>query len=354
MTTPHPTWGALLLADPSPCLRWLVLTELLHRPEDDVEVRELADLRHSDGYVAQLTRLQRNDGSWRAIDVGSAGQSGELVATSYALMQLGYRGLNAQDPVVQKGAAYLYSQQKEDGSWPLEGQSWPGRIDRDRESEGYAMIPLQTAVPLRALASCGFAVDPQAEWAYDWLISKRLPDGTWPTGLASGSLGGVAGYRRIAHSRWGCRTNTTAALIGLALHPQRRNSPAARRALDLLLGREAQETHALGVEVARLVGAEEMHGALTYFARYDVALMLDLCWRVGAIESDPRVANLVSFVRDQRGPFGLWKCHVRPQASRWLSFDLLRSLSHLLGSSDWISLEPRTPFAPYPKRPRRY
>jgi hypothetical protein len=354
VTTAHPTWAALLLADPSPCLRWLVLTELLHRPEDDAEVRELAELRHSDGQIARLTALQRDDGSWPASGVGSAGQSNHLVATSYALMQFGYRGLNAQDLVVRRGAAYLFSKQRDDGSWPLEGQSWPGGIDRDRESESYSMIPLQTAVPLRALASCGFALDPQAERAYDWLVSKRLPDGAWPTGLASGSLGGVAGYRRIAHSRWGCRTNTTAALICLALHPQHRNSPAARRALDLLLGREAQEPHALGVEVARLAGAEEMRGALTYFARYDAALMLDLCGRVGANPSDPRVADLVSFVREQQGPFGLWECHVRPQASRWLSFDLLRSLFHLLGSSDWISLEPRTPFVPYPKRPRRY
>ena len=30
------TWAPLLLADPSPCLRWLVLTQLLARPEDDL------------------------------------------------------------------------------------------------------------------------------------------------------------------------------------------------------------------------------------------------------------------------------------------------------------------------------
>jgi hypothetical protein len=276
------------------------------------------------------------------------------VGTSYALMQLGYRGLDAQDQAVQRGAAYLFSQQREDGSWPLEGMSWPGRIDRERESEGYAMIPLQTAIPLRALASCGFASDPRAELAYEWLLAQRLPDGAWPTGLASGSLGGVAGYRRLAHSRWGCRTNTTAALICLALHPQRRTGPPARRALDLLLAGETREAHALGGEVARLVGAEEMRGGLTYFARTDAALVLDLCWRVGASHNDPRVAGLVQFVRDQQGPFGLWEYPAQPQVSRWLSFDLLRSLSRLDPSSDWISLEPRTPFAPYPRRPRRY
>ena len=30
---------------------------------------------------------------------------------------------------------------------------------------------------------------------------------------------GAAGYRRLAHSKFGCRTNTTAAVGALALHP---------------------------------------------------------------------------------------------------------------------------------------
>ena len=38
------TWAPLLLADPSPCLRWLVLTQLLDRAEDDPEVQELRDV----------------------------------------------------------------------------------------------------------------------------------------------------------------------------------------------------------------------------------------------------------------------------------------------------------------------
>ena len=38
------TWAPLLLADPSPCLRWLVLTQLLARGEDDPEVRGVGRL----------------------------------------------------------------------------------------------------------------------------------------------------------------------------------------------------------------------------------------------------------------------------------------------------------------------
>jgi hypothetical protein len=341
------TWIPLLLADPSPCLRLLVLRELLGRPDDGAEVRELVGLREADPLIADLFRLQAEDGSWRSVDLGRTARTGHEVATAHALMRLGYLGFGPEHPAVQRGAAYLFSQQQEDGSWPLPTL-------REGEAEGYQMIPLQTAIPLRGLAACGYATDPRSERAYEWLLARRLEDGAWPTGIASGNYGGVAGYRRLAHSRWGCRSNTTGVLICLALHPERRTSPEAHRALDLLLARETRERHALGFEVARLIGAEPARGVFTYFARFDLALVLDLCWRVGASREDERIAELVEFVCQQQGLYGLWEYTPRPQASRWVTFDLLRSLSRLDETTDWLSLEPRTPFRAYAGRARRY
>jgi hypothetical protein len=339
------TWAALLLADPSPCLRLLVLRELLGRPADDAELREVAGLREQDPLVADLLGLQEPDGSWRQTDLALRG--GTLRSTSLALARLGYLGFDSDHPAIQRGAEYVFSLQQEDGSWPL-----PDTGEEVERREGYSMIPLQTALPLQGLSACGYATDPRVERAYDWLLVQRLPDGAWPTGIASGAYGRVAGYRRLARSRWGCRSNTTGALICLAHHPRRCAGSEARRTLDLLLGRETRETHPLGFEVARLIGAEPARGFLTYYARFDLALVLDLCWRVGANRDDERVAELAAFVQGIQGPYGLWEYGPRPQASRWVTFDLLRSLSRLEGgdgrSTDWLSLEPRTPFQPYP------
>ena len=341
------TWAPLLLADPSPCLRLLVLRELLGRPEDDPEVRELAGLRDTDPIVAELLTLQESDGSWRAVDAAS--RQGKLRGTSLALTRLGYLGFSPDCRAVRRGAEYLFSLQREDGAWPLL-DAW----DEEGEREGYSMVPLQTALPLRGLAACGYATDPRAERAYDWLLAQRLEDGAWPTGIASGNYGYVAGYRRLAHSRWGCRSNTTGALSCLAYHPARRSGPEARRALDLLLGRETRERHTLGFEVARLIGVERARGFLTYYARFDLAFVLNLCWRTGASQEDERIAELIEFVQELQGPFGLWEYTPRPQASRWVTFDLLRSLSHLDEAAGWLGLEPRTPFQAYARRVRRY
>lgn len=347
------TWAPLLLADPSPLLRLRVLRDLLHRPAEDVEVRELTGLSASDPLVARLLADQQPDGSWPRGLQDDTSASTPVLATALALMRLGYLGLDATHGAVRRGAEYLFSQQRADGAWPLADNREEGT-----GREGYAVMPVQTSLPLRGLAACGYACDPRAERAYAWLLAQRLEDGAWPTGIASSGVNGyVAGYRKMPHSRWGCRANTTAALVCLALHPERRRGAEARRALDLLLGRETREEYPLGFEVARMIGVEPSHGFLTFYARFDLALLLDLCARVGVSREDERAAELANFVRGLQGPYGLWEYAPRQQASRWLTFDLLRSLAALEnggGGEKWISLEPRTPFQTYPKKQKRY
>lgn len=127
----------------------------------------------------------------------------------------------------------------------------------------------------------------------------------------------------------------------------------ARRALDLLLARETLDAHVLGFEVARTIGVEQARGFLTYFARFDLGLILELCWRIGATLEDERIQTIVKFVQDLQNQYGLWE-YTNPQASRWVTFDLLRSLSHLDEKGDWISLEPRTSFEGYSRIQKRY
>ncbi|MHB9033060.1 MAG: hypothetical protein ACYC6L_08430 [Anaerolineae bacterium] len=343
------TWVPLLLADPSPCLRWLVLRDLLHRPGDDHELAELASLRTDDPLIADLVSRQHADGSWQAGDPAWMGQGSRIQATALALHRLGYLGLTGSFPAVQRGAEFLFSLQRADGAWPQSDEDEVEESDR-----GYSMRPLQTSLPLRGLAACGYSTDPRAEHAYEWLLAQRLEDGAWPTGISAGTYGRVAGYSRLAHSRWGYRSNTTGALLCLALHPARCTSPAAQRALDLLLGRETQEAHTLGYDSARLLGFEPAHGFTTFYARYDLAQILDLAGRVGATLADERVAGMLAFVNGLQNPYGLWSYPARPQANRWVTFDLLRSLSRLKEEGNWFSFEPRTPFRAYPRQKQRY
>ena len=347
------TWAPLLLADPSPCLRLRILRDLLSRPENDSEVEELKSIYLDDPLARRFLELQNEDGSFRSGE-GGGGLLGPARLTAQALMGLGYLGLGADHPAVLRGAEYLFSQQQADGSFPLVSQGVlldGGKVDEEIK---YHMIPLQTALPLLGLAWAGFAEDERTEQAYEWLLAEELPGGGWPSGRHADQYVFAGGYRRLTHSKFGCRTNTTAAISALALHPQRRKSRPAQRGLDLLLAHEGRQAANLGFEVARLVGFEPPRGAFTYFKRYDLAQVLDLSWRVGASLTDPRLAGMVEFVMELQGPYGLWEFERHPQASRWVTFDILRSLSRLDDGGDWLSMEPRTPFQAYPKRPSRY
>jgi hypothetical protein len=343
------TWIPLLLSDQSHCLRFLVLRDLLSRPVEDSEVQELMDFREKDPLAANILSLQNSEGAWTGGEVLGIVTRDKLRATAWALTRLGYLGFDSTHPRIRQGAEFLFSLQREDGAWP-----YPAEIDDPHEEEDGDTSSLQTAVPLRGLTMCGYATDSRAEKAYDWLLKQRLEDGAWPTGIVRGNYRFVGGYRRLAHSRLGCRTNTTMALICLAFHPEHRKSAAAQRGLDLLLGTNILEKQSLGFEITRMLGVERARGFISYFARFDIAVILDLCWRIGASRDDKRLNRFISFILEQQGPYGLWENSLHPQTSRWVTFDLFRSLSRLDESGDWISLEPETPFQKYPKMKRRH
>ena len=324
-----------LLSDPSPCLRYLVLTELCGLPMEHPEVAELASLRLQDPLIPRLENK-------------SVSQS----HLTQVLKRFACLGFDATNEGVAEAAEKLFSMQNKDGSWPI--KSAVETVEKDEDTKGYSMVPLQTAIPLAALAACGYTTDHRAERGYAWLFSQQLEDGSWPTGRASGIYGRVAGYRKLPHSRWGCRSNTTGVLVAMAGHPTYRRSVEARKGLDLLLGREKRETTNIGFEIARALGAEPTSGFFTYYARSDPGLVIELCRRFSISNDDPRVSRLLDFLLAERNPEGLWRYSNKPHVSRWVSFYILRSALGERDANSWIGTEPQTAFQEYNRSDRRW
>jgi hypothetical protein len=320
---------ALLLCDPAPSLRARVLRELVDAPPDDAELVDLVARRRAMAEVQLLMATETHD----------------LRELSWTLCRLAHLGFDRAEPGVARIAEALFDRQLANGSFPL------AAFGRSKSEPRYSMIPLQVALPLRGLAAVGYATDPRAERAYDWLLDQRLDDGAWPLGTAAGQPGYIAGYRRLPGSK-GCRVNTQAAIACLALHPERRRTPEARAALDLLLQRETRDEWALGTEIARLTGTDPVAGFITSYGRFDLAFILELASRIGASVDDPRVGDLVAFLGSRRGAAGLWEHPERPELGRWLTFEILLSLRRL-DAGDWAGGAPRLPFRPLVRGPRR-
>jgi len=342
------TWIPLLLADPSPSLRILVLKYLLNKPEHDEEIKQLREVQMEDPIIERTLKLQLDNGSWDAKTTGSITSVGNLQTTSQVLVMLAYLEVPFINEIIENAVEFIFSQQNDDGSWSLP------KIKEEGELVGYDMQPLQTIVPLEGIAAIGYAQDKRAERAYKWILNQRLKDGAWPVGISNGVYGGIAGYRSLAHSRWGCRSTTIGALNCLSYHPSRRVSNEAKSALDLVLSCETKAEHNLGFVISRMIGIEDSRGWITYYPRLDPAHLLNLCSKIQVSIEDERVKGLIDFVKNLQGENGLWECKLHPQANRWLTYDLLYSLKKLDNNIDWISHEPSTPFREYSKKLKRF
>jgi hypothetical protein len=309
----------LLLADPSPSLRFRALTELGDVATDDPEAAALPAAISASAEVKRALAVRPSD---------SAG-------LGYLLCRLAY--LRYDGPEVSEIAEQVFDRMQPDGSWPLWLDERPaagqdrGRGPRRPRSETYTAVPIQTALPLRGLAAVGHATDPRAERAYECLLRQRLDDGAWP-GDRKADLppSEVPGYRRLPGSS-GCRASTTAVVACLALHPVCRTSAITQMALGHLLAAATHEEWSLGWEVARLLGLEAPRGRFTFYARVDLAFLLDLATRCQTPASDARLSGLIDVLEARRGPFGLWEHAGHPQLSRWLTLDIDTSLQRLSG-----------------------
>ncbi len=297
-----PLTQALLLMDASAALRYRVLTELLGRPASERSTALLKSERES-----EIDDLLQHDGLRGTRDI------------AWRLCQLAHIGVDRRRARVRKLADALFARQRRDGSFPLADY-----MSGDR----YDSIPLQTAIPLRALAAVGYAQDPRAERAYEWLLGQRIADGSWPTGYAAGQLGYRADYRRLAGST-GCRANTVGALACLVLHPKRAESTATRVALQLVLLSGPGDRTQFGSEIARLVGVERPRGFITFYSRSDAAFILSLAARAAFDSANESLRSLVAFVVGLRDSYGLWTHERHPEVTRWLTFDILWSLQRL-------------------------
>jgi hypothetical protein len=336
----------LLLSHISPLFRCRVLKELLGCDSQDEELKENIILGREDPILMNLISLQNKDGSWNRLSQANALPFDSFIATGQALRLLNFLGFDKDYEPAARGVQYLFSHQDRDGSWPMK------QVVNEEGGQGYTSVSLQTSLPLQGLAAIGLSCDERCIRAYQWLLDQRLDDGAWPTGRSGKVLGFVAGYRRLAHSRWGCRSNTTAAALCLSLHGDLRTSAEAARALDHLLGRETREETFLGHDMARLLGEKPLKGFFTFYAPHDLLLILRLCADLGADRTDPRVESLVDFFEKREIQRGHWESSTGDSA--WFSLEVSLAIEKIKQNTGWAPGLPQTPFTPYKKEKHRY
>jgi squalene-hopene/tetraprenyl-beta-curcumene cyclase len=105
-----------------------------------------------------------------------------VYGTWSALTALNAAGLPPGHPAMQRGAAYLKRVQNPDGGWGEDGDSYPrrGGVHPDADVQMGPSTASQTAWALLALMAAGLADDPAVERGAAWLLANQTADGGWP------------------------------------------------------------------------------------------------------------------------------------------------------------------------------
>ena len=318
--------ATLLLADPSPALRYRVLAELLDVPADDPEAADLARRRRTAPEVRDLL----------------SGRNRDLNELAWRLCRLAWLGIDREEPRAEI-AERIFARQGADGAFPVAAlRRRSGVALFDDPAAGLAAA----ARPRRGRVCNGTAGGTRLRMA-----AGAAPRGR---GVAAGCRGRPARLHRRLPKAAGIeglprqhggrdrlpRTPSTAAIV--PGDPSCAGPAAAARDAGGMVARERGRAP---------TGPEPATGFITFYARFDLAFVLYLASRIGASVEDPRLADLVQFIRGLRGPYGLWEHPTQPQLGRWLTFDLLASLRRL-ATGEWTGSAHRIPFRAYPRRGR--
>ena len=154
------TW---LLEKSQPCVRYLTLTHLLDKTENDSEVVAAKKMATRTGWAANILAKQVPQGWW--VDGESLYQP-KYLSTNWMLLILSDLGLTKAEPRIRKSCElWIRRLAKKDGGFGSE-----------RWSRGHLCTTGNTA---RALVKFGYADHPKVKDSFDWLVKNQSHLGGW-------------------------------------------------------------------------------------------------------------------------------------------------------------------------------
>ena len=161
-----------LLEENQPCVRYLALTQLLGRTEDDSQVAMTRKMTTMTGWAAEILAKQTPQGWWVT---GDKLYRPKYISTNWMLLILSDLGLTKQEPRIRKACElWITGLAKKDGGFGpqlLRSPHQSGKL-----TKGHLCTTGNTA---RALVKFGYADHPKVKRSFDWLVKNQNPKGGW-------------------------------------------------------------------------------------------------------------------------------------------------------------------------------
>jgi len=294
-----------LLEEEQPAVRYLALTTLVGKTQNDPEVREARAMIPKKGWAADILAKQNPAGWW--VDSENLYQP-KYLSTNWMLLVLSDLGLTKADPRIDKACKlWIRRFAMEDGGFAMSGTN-----------RGHLCT---TGNMARALVRFGYADHPKARRAFEWLEKNRDKNGGWScfgSGRNLDSWEGMSAFAVYPKEKW------TAGM-----------TRAVEDAAEFYLQREL---HKQGDPYRPW---ERFHYPAHYY--YDILVGLDFLTALGYTD-DPRLEYAVSLLKKKRRPDGRWNLDaVHPDVEG--------------GMADWYAKNPKQAPTPFtleePRKPSK-
>ncbi len=284
-----------LLEEDQPAVRYLALTGLLGKAEDDEEVLAAREVIAERGWAWEILSKRSPDGTW--------GERGDLykpkyLSTNWMLLILSDLGLRKEDPRIARCCElWIRAFSKDDGGFGADGA---GR--------SHLCIVGNTA---RALVKFGYSGHPRVRSAFDWMVKNSAEKGGWScfgSGRNLDSWEPMSAFAALPREKW-----------------TRGMKQAVEKGAEFYLEREM---HRQGEHYEPWYRA---HYPVHYY--YDLLVGLDFMTALG-YGGDRRLAHAVDWLKKRRRPDGRWNLDgVHPDVEG--------------GMSEWYDSHPRSRPAPF-------
>ena len=307
-----PTLQWLLESDPA--IRWQVLRDLAHAPEEQVAA-ERARVA-VEGWGAKLLSLQREDGTWGGLAWNRGWDS-----TMHALLLLRDFGL---DPASEPARRALYLVR--------ERVTWKGSGPQEVDDNPFFAGETEPCINGQ-LGAAGAYFGQNVRGLIDRLLTEQLDDGGWNCEAENGAT----------RSSFNTTICVLEALLEyeLAFGSQSEITTARLRGQEYLLERRLFRRKSTGEAITqdRKGGGDWTRFAFPTWWHYDVLRGLEYFRRAGGTP-DERMADAIELVKSKRGGDGRWQLDVQypgqmpvdfneqvDQPSRWITLRALRVLN---------------------------
>lgn len=256
-----------LLEEAQPAVRYLALTQLVGKPENDPEVQAAKQQIPSAGWAADILARQNRDGTW--------GPSGSLYqpkywSTNWTLLILSDLGLTRDNPQIAKACeTWIRGFAKSDGGFAMDGSK-----------KGHLCTTGNTA---RALVRFGYVDHPKVRSAFEWLAENRDKKGGWSCFGSGRNLDSWEG------------------MSAFAVYPRAKWTEGMKKAVEL--GAEFYLERELHRQGSHYEPWYRFHYPVHYY--YDLLVGLDFMTALG-YGDDPRLRHAIAHLERKRRRDGRW------------------------------------------------